>query len=460
MTGYFDEARLDRIKQDYPISQAYLDGAATLSRDGLRHVQEKRFAEVMARAWQVPFYRRRWCDAGLEPGDIKGLDDIEKLPPFSKSDLMASVSGDPPLGDYHGMDSLGENVRPSVVFHTTSGTTGTPQPLFFGAWDREVQNALLARAYRLQGLTDDDIVHSVYGFGMVNGGHYVREAVLHFTKAMFLSAGTGLETPSVQQVQLIKRFGATVLVGFVDYIKRLAEVAREEGIDPADLKVRMISGQIGQDDRDQVSEMWGGAEVFDWYGVGDTGIIATEGPERNGLRIFEDAHYVELLDADQKTPVPAGDPGNICVTVLFKTTVYPIVRFDTQDVTTLLTQPDETGPGRIAGFQGRSDNMVKLRGVNVYPTAVGAHLAEHSAALGEYVCRVTQEGHRDVMTVVVEVVDDAVGHAEAEAELQALLRRKLGVEVAIETAAAGETAKLTQIEARQKPIRLIDCRGR
>ena len=459
MTGYFDEARLDRIMEDYPIGQAYLDGTARLSRDELRQVQEKRFAEVMARAWQVSFYRRRWSAVGIEPGDIRGLDDIEKLPPFSKSDLMASVGDDPPLGDYHGMETLGEDVRPSVVFHTTSGTTGTPQPLFFGAWDREVQNALLARAYRLQGMTDDDIVHSVYGFGMVNGGHYVREAVLHFTKAMFLSAGTGLETPSVQQVQLIKRFGATVLVGFVDYIKRLAEVAKDEGIDPADLDVRMISGQIGQDDRDQVSEMWGGAEVFDWYGVGDTGIIATEGPERHGLQIFEDAHYVELLDADQKKRVAAGHPGNICVTVLFKTTVYPIVRFDTQDVTTMLTQPGGPGPGRIAGFQGRSDNMVKLRGVNVYPTAVGAHLAEHPAALGEYVCRVTREGHRDVMTVIIEVTSDAVGDAKTTADLSALLRRKLGVEVDIETVAAGDTAKLTQIEARQKPIRLIDNRS-
>jgi len=459
MTGYFDEARLDRIMQDYPIGDAYLDGTARLSRDELRQVQEKRFAEVMARAWQVPFYQRRWRAAGIEPGDIRSLDDIEKLPPFSKTDLMASVGGDPPLGDYHGMDSLGDDERPSVVFHTTSGTTGTPQPLFFGAWDREVQNALLARAYRLQGLTDDDIIHSVYGFGMVNGGHYIREAVLHFTKAMFLSAGTGLETPSVQQVQLIKRFGATVLVGFVDYIKRLAEVARDEGIDPAGLNVRMISGQIGQDDRDQVSEMWGGAEVFDWYGVGDTGIIAAEGPERNGLRIFEDAHYVELLDANQKTPVPAGDPGNICVTVLFKTTVYPIIRFDTQDVTTQLTQPGVPGSGRIAGFQGRSDNMVKLRGVNVFPTAVGAHLVEHSATLGEYICRVTRQGHRDVMTVMIEVVSDAVGDAAIEKELHALLRRKLSVDVNIETVAAGGTAKLTQIEARQKPIRLIDERS-
>ena len=454
MSGYLDQARLAEMRDAYPIDQALLD---RMSRDELRHLQEKRFADVMTRAWQVPFYRRRWGDVGIEPGDIRGLDDIEKLPPFSKIDLMASVERDPPLGDYHGMDSLDHRERPNVVFHTTSGTTGTPQPLFFGAWDREVQNLLLARAYRLQGLTDDDVVHSVYGFGMVNGGHYIREAVLHFTKAMFLSAGTGLETPSAQQVQLIRRFGATVLVGFVDYIKRLAEVAREEAIDPTDFKVRMISGQLGQDDRKQVSAMWGGADVYDWYGVGDTGVIAAEGPDREGLIIFEDAHFVELLDSENKSPVAAGEPGNICATVLFKNTIYPIIRFDTQDVTTMLTQPGE--PGRIAGFQGRSDNMVKLRGVNVYPTAIGAHLADHPAALGEYVCRVTREGHRDSMTVMIEVGADALGEPRIAADLAALLRRELGVEVDVEIVPAGGTSMFTQIEARQKPIRLFDERS-
>ncbi len=451
MTGYFEEARIQEMTRAFPIGSAFLDMTRTLSRDELRHKQEEKFAEVMVRAWQVPFYRRRWSAEGIEPGDIRGLDDIEKLPPFSKSDLMASVEAAPPFGDYHGTESLAA----TVVFHTTSGTTGTPQPLFFGAWDREVQNLLLARAYRLQGMTDDDIAHSVYGFGMVNGGHYIREAVLHFTKALFLPAGTGLETPSKQQVELIKQFGVTALLGFVDYIKRLANVAREEGIDPADLDVRMISGQIGQDDRDEISSMWGGADVFDWYGVGDTGIVATEGPDQNGLHIFEDAHYVELLDPETVEPVAAGDPGNICVTCLFKTTVYPIIRFDTKDVTTEMSGRGDLNLRRIEGFQGRSDNMVKLRGVNVYPTSIGAHLVEHPDALGEYVCRVARKGDRDEMTVIIEVRSDALGRDDVRNELANLLRQKLGVEVGIETVGKGETAHLTNIESRQKPTRLL-----
>ena len=455
MTGYFEEARIAEMMRAYPIGQPFFDWTKSLSRDELRHVQENRFAEVIARAWDVPFYRRRWSAVGLEPGDISGLDDIEKLPPFSKSDLMASVEAAPPFGDYHGMDSLGDGERPSTVFHTTSGTTGAPQPLFFGARDREVQNLLLARAYRLQGLRDDDVVHAVYGFGMVNGGHYIREAVLHFTKALFLSAGTGLETPSVQQVQLIQRFGATVLVGFVDYIKRLAHVAVEQGINPAVLNVRMISGQIGQDDRDEIAALWGGAEIFDWYGVGDTGIVATEGPDHDGLHLFEDAHFVELLDPETVEPVAAGHPGNICVTTLFKTTVYPIIRFDTKDVTTELSGRGTHNLRRIRGFQGRSDNMVKLRGINVYPTSIAAHLAEHREALGEYICWLTRNGNRDAMTVVIEVRDEALERADVKESLEKLLRQKLGVEVDVETVAQGATADLTGIESRQKPKRLM-----
>jgi phenylacetate-CoA ligase len=455
MSGYFDEVDHKRMLAEYPLGEAFLKGPARLSRDELRALQERRFAEVMKRAWQVPFYRRHW--AGIEPGDIRGLDDLARLPPFSKSDLMKSVEAHPPFGDYHGR--TGAFAGANVVLHTTSGTTGAPQPLFFGAWDREMQNLLLARAYLLQGLRDDDVVHSVYGFGMVNGGHYVRETVLHFTKALLLPAGTGLETRSEQQVELMRHFGATVIVGFIDYIQKLAQVARDKGVIPGrDIRIRMITGHIGQEDREQIREAWGGPQIFDWYGVGDTGTIAAETPGADGLCVWEDAHALEIIDPDTLQPVAEGERGNLCTTVLFKTGIYPIVRFNTNDVSSFI--PGSAGAGgvnfrRISGFQGRSDNMVKLRGVNVYPTAIGAHLREHPAATGEYVCRVERKGTREEMTVIVEAQDRSAEAAEA---FKALLRRKLGVEVAVELAAPGETAPLTEIDRRQKPIRLIDRR--
>ena len=117
-----------------------------------------------------------------------------------------------------------------MILHTTSGTTGKPQPLLFGPRGREVQNLLLARAYLFQGLRDDDVVHSVYGHGMVNGGHYVRETVTHWTRALFLSAGTGVETRSRTQVELMRDFGATVIVGFGDYIRHLGERRPRDGL--------------------------------------------------------------------------------------------------------------------------------------------------------------------------------------------------------------------------------------
>lgn len=450
MSVYFEQAQPAALLDAYPIGAGFLEGPATLNAERLHELQEKRFARVIERAWQVPFYQRHWREAGLNPGDIKTLNDLAKVPVFSKKDLMASVEYSPPLGDYHGL--AGQRHR--AILHTTSGTTGAPQPLFFSPRDREIQNILLARAYLLQGLRPDDVVHSVYGFGMVNGGHYIREAILHYTQALLLPAGTGAETRSRLQVDLIHRFGATVLVGFSDFLRKLAVVAKEAGLEPGhDLKVRMICGHLDHASRAELGDLWGGADTFDWYGVGDTGIIAAEGPHQNGLYVWEDAHFVEMLDPKTAQPVADGTPGNICVTVLFKDTIYPIIRFDTQDLSTRLPPDPTSGIGfrRITGFGGRSDNMVKLRGINVYPTAIGPLLQTLDGFAGEYVCRVNEA--RDEMTVIAEY---AGVDTRAKDQLAQHLREKLGVRVAVELVAPGQTASLTGLEDRQKPQRLID----
>ena len=460
-TGYFVEANAARLVKEYPLGKAFLEGPARLSSDALRALQERRFASLIRRGWEVPFYRRHWSSAGIEPGDIKGIDDLSKLPCFSKTELMASVEEFPPFGDFHGMDNGSKEWR-SIILHTTSGTTGAPQPLFFGAWDREVQNALLARAYQLQGLTNEDVVHSTYGFGMVNGGHYIREAILHFTDAKLLPAGTGVETRSEQQVKLMHHFGATVIVGFADYILKLADVARNLDLVPGrDLKIRMVSGHLSSDGREAMIKAWPGAKAFDWYGVGDTGVIAAEGPEQDGLYIWEDAHLVEILDADRLLPVQDGERGNICVTTLFKNTIYPVIRFNTNDVSAMLPVSRETGINfrRLAGFQGRSDNMIKLRGINIYPTGVGAILGQFEALNGEFVCRLFKQGDQDELIVVAETkIGNDEGLDALEKVISEALRQQLGVSLLVEVVAPGQTAKLTQIESRQKPIRFIDER--
>jgi phenylacetate-CoA ligase len=443
-----------QLLDDYPVGDAFVARYTRISRDELRARQDRDFRKLVARGWQIPFYRRLWGARGIEPGDIGGLDDIGKLPVYDKSDLMASVAEHPPFGDFAGIDG---GDRAPVIFHTTSGTTGRPQPLLFGPKGREVGNLLVGRMYRWQGLRPEDVVQSVYGHGMINGGHYIREAVTHVTNSLFLSAGTGIETRSASQVSLMADFGVTVLVGFIDYIRKLAEVARDEGLLER-IGIRMICGHLGTEDRASVEAAWGGAKAYDWYGVGDTGSIAGEGPERDGLYVWEDAHHLELLDIEGGRPVAAGETGDMVVTCLYKDDVAPCIRFNTHDITHELTGANATGMvfKRIAGFKGRSDNMVKLRGINVFPHAIGALIENRADLTGEYVCRLRRDpaSGRDDMLVTLE----SRGGSDRDA-LAGLLRQGLGVEVTVELAAPGGTAALTQIDVRQKPLRLIDERG-
>ena len=370
------------------------------------------------------------------------------MPVYDKSDLMASVEAHPPYGDFSGRGDS------PIVFHTTSGTTGRPQPLLFGPKGREIGNLLVGRMYRWLGLRADDVVQSVYGHGMINGGHYIREAVTHFTNATFLSAGTGIETRSAQQVRLMADFGATVLVGFVDYLRKLSEVAEAEGLKDA-ISIRMIIGHLGTEDRAAIERAWPGAKAYDWYGVGDTGSIAGEGPDRDGLYVWEDAHFLELLDVDSGDAVAPGGTGDMVVTCLYKDDIAPCIRFNTHDVTQELGGRGEIAFKRIAGFKGRSDNMIKLRGINVFPHAIAALIEDRGDLTGEYVCRIRRDGAgRDSMQVTLE----SRGGSDAT-HLAELLRRGLGVEVEVVLCEPGGTATATQVDVRQKPLRLIDERA-
>lgn len=450
---YFEAFDAAQMLKDYPVGDAFTARYTTMSRDELHALQNKRFLRLMQRGWEIPFYQQLWGAKGIEPGDIRSLEDIVKLPVYDKSDLMASIAAHPPYGDFAG---FGGADRAPTIFHTTSGTTGRPQALLFGPKGREITNLLVGRMYRWQGLTPADVVQSVYGHGMINGGHYIREAVVHFTNSIFLSAGTGIETRSASQVGLMLDFNVSVLVGFIDYIRKLADVARAEGLLDK-IHIRMISGHLGTEDRAGVEQAWGGAKAYDWYGVGDTGSIAGEGPERDGLYVWEDAQYLELLDVESGAAVGAGETGDMVVTTLFKDDIAPCIRFNTHDITHELTGANQTGVAfkRIAGFKGRSDNMVKLRGINVFPHAIGALIENRSDLTGEYVCRVSRDpaSGRDDMLVTLE----SRGGTD-HAQLAGLLRQGLGVEVLVKLVSVGETAALTQIDVRQKPIRLIDER--
>jgi phenylacetate-CoA ligase len=446
---YFEAFDAKQMLADYPVGDAFTARYVSMSRDELQSLQNGRFLKLMQRGWQISFYQRLWGAKGIEPGDIRGLADITKLPVYDKTDLMASVNDYPPYGDF---DGRGDD---PVIFHTTSGTTGRPQPLMFGPKGREITNLLVGRMYRWMGLQNSDVVQSVYGHGMINGGHYIREAVTHFTNSLFLSAGTGIETRSINQVNLMADFGVTVMVGFVDYIRKLAEIAEAEKMFDR-INLKMIIGHLGTEDRASTEAAWHGAKAYDWYGVGDTGSIAGEGPERDGLYVWEDAQFLELLGVDSGAAVAHGETGDMVVTCLFKDDIAPCIRFNTHDITHELDGRGELAFKRIAGFKGRSDNMVKLRGINLFPHAIGALIENRADLTGEYICRLSRDAatQRDDMVVVLE----SRGETDP-AQLAALLRQGLSVEVGIQLCGPGDTASLTQIDVRQKPIRLIDERG-
>jgi len=454
---YFDALDVRQLRREFPVGPAFLDTFRGMSADALRQHQEALFARQLRRAWDIPFYRRLWTEAGLSPADIRGVEDIARLPSFSKQDIMASIERHPPLGDHHGKDIPVDGRILPMILHATSGTTGRPQPLLFSPRSREVHKLMLARAYLLQGLRPDDVVHSVYGHGPVNGGHYVREAVVHHTSALFFPAGTGVETPSVKQVEYMRDFKASVIVGFADYIQRLGEVAREHGLEPGvDIPVRMISGHLSHEARSSLAEVWGGPQLYDWYGVGDTGLIAAEGPDHDGMHVMEDAHWIEICDVDSGAAVPHGQAGDLIVTCLFTEDIFPIIRFNTHDITRLLPGDNALGLPfrRMAGFLGRSDNMVKLRGINVFPQSLSNILAGMPGFHGEYLCVLSQDASgREELTVRIECGE--ARDAALERQYHDFLRQKLGVEVRVSLEAPRSLAALTGVETRQKPLRLL-----
>ena len=220
----------------------------------------------------------------------------------------------------------------------------------------------------------------------------------------------------------------------------------------------MISGHLGREDRQALSDAWGGAACFDWYGVGDTGIIAGEGPDRSGLYVMEDAQYLEVADIETGRPVADGEQGDMICTCLYKDDIYPIIRFNTHDVTRVRTDASPLGVTfkRIEGFLGRSDNMVKIRGINIFPQAMGPILEAHPAFAGEFICKAARDvSGRDRFTVLAEASDQA---EPVRAAFAAMLKTALGIEVDVALSAPGGLADLTQTEVRQKPIRLIDDR--
>ena len=443
-----------QLSRDYPPPPDFLDSVHRASPDEIRALQEKRFLQQMERAWQVPFYQHHWRKAGLEPGDIQSLEDIDRIPPYDVGDLRKSIERAPPFGDYMGIEP-GEF---PLVFHTSGGTTGIPRPMLYTPQDREVMNIIGGRRFYMQGIRPGDVVQATYSLGLTNGAAAPREALWKYTGAIPVITGSGAQTPTRRQIELAKAFGATSMLGFPAYLRHMALVARDEmKIDPRQLGLRSLGTHLGPEDRESLEELWG-APVYDAYGTNESGMMAADCEIRNGMHIFEDAYFLQIVDPGSNKPV---ERGNIFITCLFKHAA-PVIRFNVNDVSSFATGSCPCGctHRRLTRIFGRADNMVKLRGVNVFPEAIGSLVLEETRANGEYVCIVERIGaaERDEMTVMVETVDETVDRAIFESDLGQRFKEVLGVKMLVQAVAPGALDSLTGMRQTSKVRRLIDRR--
>src|SRR5581483_7605921 len=219
-----------------------------LSREELRALQEKRFLATVARGWEIPFFQRHWARAGMERGDIRSLDDLAKIPPYTVHDIRESIERAPPFGDFMGI-SPEDGKRMPLVLQTSGGTTGLPRPMLYTPQDRETMAILGGRRFALHGIRPGDMVLVTYALGLSNGGMAPREALWRYTGAVPVMTGSGANTPTRRQIEIVKAWGVQAILGFPSYLRHMALVARDEmGIDPRTLGVRLLGTHLGMDD--------------------------------------------------------------------------------------------------------------------------------------------------------------------------------------------------------------------
>ncbi|MHA1108142.1 MAG: phenylacetate--CoA ligase family protein, partial [Alphaproteobacteria bacterium] len=449
----------ESLWRDFPPAPEYFTTTYRLTRDRLHELQEERFLRQMKRAWQVPFYHRHWSRAGMEPGDIASLDDLEKIPPFSVHDLRESVTRDPLWADYIGIDPATDDPLP-LILQTSGGTTGMPRPMLFAPQDREVQNIITGRRLYMQGVRPFDLVQVVLSLGLANGGFLAREGIWKYTGAVPVMTGSGAQTPTRRQIELMQAWKVNCLAGFPAYLRHMGLVARDEmGIDPHQLNIKSLIVHLGVDSREALEALWN-ADVYDTYGTNECGSIAAECRHKSGMHIFEDAFVLEIMDPDTLVEKPAGERGVVFLTSLYKH-LAPVVRYNMNDVSAFVGGeicPCGSTHRRISKIYGRSDNMVKLRGVNLFPEAIGALVSQHKQCNGEYVCIVeaTGSGGSEEMTVMVEAAGGGDSATALEGELVARFREALGVRLAVKVVGGGELDEMTGLSNTSKIRSLID----
>lgn len=424
-----------------------LDPIEIASRDEIASVQLARMRKALADAYTVPHYKAAFDAAGVRPDDLKSLEDIAKFPFTTKQDLRANYP--------FGMFAVSREQVARI--HASSGTTGKPTVVGYTKKDLEVWAEVVARSMRAAGTRPGDVLHNAYGYGLFTGGlgaHAGGEAL----GVSVVPVSGGMTT---RQVTLIEDFRATTIMVTPSYMLSILDEYRAQGLDPR--KSPLEVGIFG-------AEPWTNAmraeveEAFDMHAVDIYGLSEIIGPgvaqecveTKDGLHIWEDHFYPEIINPETGEVLPDGEMGELVLTTLSKEAM-PVIRYRTRDLTRLLPGTARS-MRRIEKITGRSDDMIILRGVNVFPTQVEEQLMKVPGLAPHFQIELTREGRMDAMTVLTEAALDAADEAARQAnavDLAARIKDVVGVSTRVTVADPGGVAR-----SQGKAVRVVDKRGK
>jgi phenylacetate-CoA ligase len=419
--------------------------------DEIRALQVVRLKDALKRAYErVPPYKQKFDAAGVHPDDLRRLDDIVKFPFTTKDDLRANY----PFGMFAA--PMEEIVR----IHASSGTTGKPTVVGYTKRDIEAWSGLMARSIRAAGGTSRDKIHVAYGYGLFTGGlgaHYGGE----FLGATVIPVGGGF---TERQVQLINDFKPDIVMATPSYMLAIADEFERQGLDAANcsLRVGIFGAEPWSEGMRIEIERQMGIDALDLYGLSEVigpGVAQECIESKDGPTLWEDHFYPEIVDPQSGAPLAEGETGELVVTTLTKEGM-PAIRYRTRDLTALLPGTARS-MRRIARVRGRSDDMLIIRGVNVFPSQIEAVLAKDERLSHHYVLELRRPERLDELDVVVELrpafagrlsgaeIDEAGRHAEH------LIKAYVGV-----TAKARLVPPGTIERSQGKAKRVIDFRAR
>ena len=367
----------------------------TMTRAEIEALQLERLQATVQHCMNSPFYRSRFEEIGLKPEDIKSLDDIRRIPFTTKQDLRDTYP--------FGMASV--PLRECTRLHSSSGTTGTPMVILHTQKDLEEWAAQVARNLWMVGLRPDDVFQNSSGYGMFTGGlgfQYGAERLGMLT----IPAAAG---NSLRQIKFITDFGTTALHAVPSYVTRLYEVMQSVGIDPrrdTKLKVLAIGAEPHSEEQRRRIEDMMGVKAYNSFGMSEMcgPGVGFECQEQNGLHFWEDYYIVEIVDPETLEPVPDGEVGELVLTSLCREAM-PLLRYRTRDLTRVLgrTCPCGRNHVRIDRMRGRSDDMMVLRGGNIFPIQIEKILMTFPELASNYLITLTTDEDNDNMTVEVEL---------------------------------------------------------